>query len=190
MQTLAGDLSITEVRKKRHRALAAGRPAPPAPITAAEPECLRDFTSSFFRRREEMLAPHTLRRYVTEYRLRIDPHLGHLPLEAIDRRVVEEWWALVVAQASSPETAIGAYRVLRLVLEAAVGDGLIATNAAAKLTMPPADPDRVGARRVLNPAQLWTLLDHPTQTLRIETMLRAAAEGGLRRSEICGAPMV
>ncbi len=81
---------------------------------------------------------------------------------------------------------LGAFRVLRLILEAAVGDGLIAMNPAAKLAMPPSDPDRVGARRVLDETGLAALLNHSGQTLRIETMLRAAAEGGRRRSEICG----
>jgi integrase len=47
-------------------------------------------------------------------------------------------------------------------------------------------PDREPRHRVLNEAQLVALLSHPKQTLRIETMLRAAIEGGLRRSEIVG----
>jgi integrase len=60
-------------------------------------------------------------------------------------------------------------------------------NPAARLTLPPHDPDQGGeARRILTTDQLRLLNEKGSKKLRVRTMLRAAAEGGLRRSEICG----
>ncbi len=81
--------------------------------------------------------------------------------------------------------ASGAHRalaVLRLILSDAKRHGLIPLNPALGLRLP--SPE--ARSRVLTEDELVAVLTHPRQTLRIETMLRAAAEGGLRRSEICG----
>ena len=76
---------------------------------------------------------------------------------------------------------------LRGILATAVEWGLIPTNPAARLRLPAMEThEEQAVERVLDEDQLRHLLEVGATGLRVETMLRVAAEGGLRRGEIIG----
>ncbi|MGD9573094.1 MAG: tyrosine-type recombinase/integrase [Dehalococcoidia bacterium] len=177
--------SIREARAERRRLLADGRSAAPSPVAQLEP--LDDFTARYLRARSAVLAPHTINGIETEYRLRVSPALGQMPLQAITREVVETWVAQMVAVASSRRMVIQSVAALRGILAAAVAWDRIPTNPAARLRLPAPDTHRAqAAERVLNEAELQHLFSVGSPSLRVETMLRAAGEGGLRRGELIG----
>jgi len=76
---------------------------------------------------------------------------------------------------------------LRGILAVAVEWGRLPANPAARLRLPPEETHREqAAERVLDEQQLRRLLAEGTRSPRIQTMLRAAGEGGLRRGELIG----
>jgi integrase len=175
--------TLSEARAERRRLLAAGRQ--PAPKPQSDVVTLDAFAAQYLRAKSAVLAPHTIAGTETDYRLRVSPALGQLPLEAINREVVEVWVAEVVSAASSRRMVVQAVAALRAVLGLAVEWGRIPVNPAARLRLPPSEAHREqAAERVLDEQQLGQLLDRGTRLVRVETMLRAAAEGGLRRGEI------
>ena len=103
---------------------------PPAP---SEAETLRAYTGAFLRRSASRLSPHTHRGYNDAYRRQIDPALGRFPVASLTRRQVEDWMAAF----PDARAAVRAHRVLRLILSAAVHDGLIEKNPALGLRLPP-----------------------------------------------------
>jgi integrase len=184
--TFAG--TVREARAERRRLLAAGRPEPatvhrPPP----EPATLDDFAGDYLRARSAVLAPHTIAGTETEYRLRISPVLGQLRLEEITRERVEVWLAGLVKTASSRRMVVQTVAALRGILAVAVEWGRLPGNPAARLRLPPEETHREqAAERVLDEEQLRRLLAEGTRSPRIQTMLRAAGEGGLRRGELIG----
>jgi integrase len=134
-----------------------------------------------------VFSPHATTSIETEYRLRISPALGHLRLDEVTRERVELWLADLVARASSRRMVTQAVATLRMILSTAVSWGRIATNPASRLRLPVPDTHaQQRVERVLTETQLARLLADGPGTLRIATMLRVAAEGGLRRGEIIG----
>jgi integrase len=76
---------------------------------------------------------------------------------------------------------------LRGILAVAVEWGRLPANPAARLRLPPEETHREqAAERVLDEQQFRRLLAEGTRSPRIQTMLRAAGEGGLRRGELIG----
>jgi integrase len=176
-----------EARAERRRLLAAGRPEPVAHRPPVEPATLDEFTGDYLRARSAVLAPHTIAGTETEYRLRISPVLGQLRLEEITRERVEVWLAALVTTASSRRMVVQTVAALRGILAAAVEWGRLPANPAARLRLPAEETHREqAAERVLDEEQLRRLLAAGTRSPRIETMLRAAGEGGLRRGELIG----
>lgn len=184
MLTIHG--TITEARATKRRHQAEGRPtAPVADPHAAE--SLDAFTERYLQAKSGIYAPHTMRSVRTEYARRIAPQLGHLQLSEITRERVELWLAGLIRDASSRRMITHGVATLRMILGTAVAWGRIPANPASRLRLPGPDThkDQV-AERVLTEAQLATLFRDGPGTLRIATLLRAAAEGGLRRGEIIG----
>jgi integrase len=131
--------------------------------------------------------PATIRTTAQAYRLRVSPGLGHLPLGALSRERVEVWLAELLGSGTSRDAAHKAVKALRVVLAAAVEWGRLPANPAARLRLPRPQPgEGRAAERVLDEAELRRLLEVGAPTVRIETMLRAAAEAGLRRGEVIG----
>ena len=183
MLTLAG--TITEARATKRRLQAQGRPA--APNDLRPDETLDEFAGRYLRAKQGVFAPHTTKSIETEYRLRISPSLGHLRLSELTRERVEVWLAELAGRASSRRMVTQAVATLRMILSTAVSWGRITTNPASRLRLPAPDTHtQQRVERVLTESQLACLLDAGPATLRIATMLRAAAEGGLRRGEIIG----
>lgn len=183
MLTIRGTITDARAAKRRHQA--AGRPQ--APITRVADESLDDFAGRYLRAKAGVFSPHTTKSVETEYRLRISPTLGHLRLDEVTRERVEIWLADLIARASSRRMVSQAVATLRMILSTAVSWGRIATNPASRLRLPAPDTHtRQRVERVLTEAQLARLFADGPGTLRIATMLRAAAEAGLRRGEIIG----
>ena len=183
MLTVSG--TITEARAAKRRHQAAGRPQS---LTAhVADETLDAFAGRYLRAKAGVFAPHTTKSIETEYRLRISAVLGHLRLSEITRERVEIWLAELVSRASSRRMVTQAVASLRMILSTAVSWGRIPTNPALRLKLPAPDTERrQSVERVLTEAELTRLLRDGPRTLRVATMLRAAAEAGLRRGEIIG----
>jgi integrase len=183
MLTIHG--TVTEARAVKRRLQAQGRPQ--VPRDEHPDETLDVFAARYLRAKSATFSPHTIKSIETEYRLRIAPTLGPLCLSQITRERVELWLAELVGRASSRRMVTQGVATLRMILSTAVSWGRIATNPAARLRLPaPETQVRQRVERVLTEAQLATLYRDGPGTLRIATMLRAAAEGGLRRGEIIG----
>ena len=183
MLTIRG--TITEARAAKRRHQAAGRPQSP-PERVAD-ETLDAFAGRYLRAKAGVFSPHTTKSVETEYRLRISPTLGHLRLSEVTRERVELWLADLVARASSRRMVTQAVATLRMILSTAVSWGRIITNPASRLRLPAPDTHiQQRVERVLTEEQLQRLFTDGPGNLRIATMLRAAAESGLRRGEIIG----
>ena len=183
MLTLRG--TITEARATKRRLQSQRRLV--APNDGHPDETLDAFAARYLRAKSATFSPHTIKSIETEYRLRIAPSLGHLHLTEVTRERVEIWLADLVRRASSRRMVTQSVASLRMILATAVSWGRIATNPASRLRLPAPEthaPQRVEC--VLTETQLAKLFADGPGTLRIATMLRAAAEAGLRRGEIIG----
>jgi integrase len=184
-RTITHSGPIADARTERRRLLALGRPATP-PEKPAVSQTLREFAASYLSTRELVLAPNTIANIETDFRLRIDPALGHLALDDITRECLEVFLADLVRASSSRRMVVGTVASLRSILGAAVEWRHVRANPALRLRVPAAEHHRQQAvERVLDHDQLQRLLD-ACGTTRIETMLRVAAEAGLRRGEVIG----
>ena len=77
----------------------------------------------------------TLHTYRGQWRRRMSPTFGHLPLAAIDRTVITNWVADLSKQVQAP-TVHRHHALLHQVLDAAVAAGKIPTNPAARTGLP------------------------------------------------------
>jgi integrase len=154
-------------------------------VAPSADETLHQFAALWFRTRVG-LAEATIRNRDEDYRLRIAGALGTLPLRDVTREQVEDWLAGLVAAASSRRMITETVKTLRAMLSTAVEWGRIQSNPAAGLALPAPLPDDQAVERVLDEEGLVRLLTHGAVGARVETMLRAAAEGCLRRGEVIG----
>jgi integrase len=174
--------SITEARAERNRRRGDGRPPAPDPRSGT---LLDAFAGDYFRAKAPTLAPSTVKAREEAYRLRISPTLGGVELASIDRQRVEIWLADTLAT-SSRHATWKAVSALRAILKLAVEWRLLPDNPAARLRLPKRRPaERTSAQRVLDAQQLQLLIA-ATRRARVETMIRVAAEGGLRLGEVIG----
>ncbi len=182
---LPASMPLSRVKRelKRHQADGRPRETPAAEAPAIPPlwkhvdEALRSKTN---------IRAITRDGYVHTYKRHIHERFGAVPVDQIIRKDVEIWAAEMSRSGLAPATVAGIVRVLRMVLNIAVNWDLIAKNPAAGIRLPKPDAKKAAALKVLTPGQVHTLLNHTDNTLRVETMLRAAAQAGLRRSELCG----
>lgn len=181
MVTVEG--AITDARATRRSLQASGRPKA---VVGVEPNTLDEFAAAYFAAKAPVLAPDTIRNRDEDYCSRIAPALGRLLLSEITRERVEVWLAGLVEHASSRRMVVQTVATLRVILATAVEWERVPSNPAARLTMPAADTEREQAvERVLDADQMQRLFA-AAGSLRTETMLRAAAEAGLRRGEVAG----
>lgn len=177
--------TLTETRAERRRLLAAGRPEPPA--EERDGGSLDEFTRRYLQAAAARQAASTIRTTNDAYRLRVSPSLGDLQLEELTRERLEVWVADLVQSGSSRDAVHKAVKALRVILSAAVEWDRLRENPARRLKLPKAAPgEGRAAARVLTEEQLSQLLTAGATSLRIETMLRSAAEVGLRRGEVIG----
>ncbi len=177
--------TLTAARAARRARQAAGRPAPAA-TTPPGPGTLRELARAWLHTRAAVLSPNTIADAEVDYRLRIDPALGHLPLTEVNRRRVEGFVAELVGAGAGPRMLRSAVSTLRRILGAGVEWDLIETNPAARIRLPAANTHAEQAvERVLDRAQLERLVA-AAGSVRAETMIRAMGEAGLRRGELIG----
>jgi integrase len=173
---------VTDARNHRRQLLAAGRPA--LASAAVGEESLDEFAAAYFQAKAPVLAESTIKAREEAYRLRISPRLGRTRLAGVSRQLVELWLAETV-RSSSPHAARKAVAALRAILKLGVEWGRLPDNPAEGLRLPKREGERPAAERVLTAEQLQALLA-ATSRVRVETMLRAAGEAGLRLGEVVG----
>ena len=177
--------TITEARVERRRLLSAGRPTPAAPIVEAG--TLDAFSVAYLQAAAPRQSPATIRTTADAYRRRVSPMLGALTLDELTREKLEVWLAELLKAGVSRDGAHKAVKALRVMLSTAVEWGRLIDNPARRLKLPkPAPGEGRAAHRVLNEYQLARLVTVGTTALRVETMVRVAAEAGLRKGEVIG----
>ena len=176
--------TLTAARAARRARQAAGRPV--APTTPRDPGTLRELARAWLHTRAPVLSPNTIADAEVDYRLRIDPALGHLPLDEVNRRCVEGFVAELVGAGAGPRMLRSAVSTLRRILGAGVEWDLIETNPAARIRLPAANTHAEQAvERVLDRTQLERLVA-AAGSVWAETMIRTLGEAGLRRGELIG----
>ena len=103
------------------------------------------------------LKPSTAARYASIVRVHIEPQWGRWSLGEVRHSDVTAWVGRLVAGGSKPGTVRQIHRVLSMIFEAAVADGRIATNPAAKVRLP--SPVR-GEPRFLTAGEVTDLVRH------------------------------
>lgn len=152
-------------------------------VSAGSSETLHAFATSYLRAKAATLRPATISAYDRAYRTRIAPHLGALRLDELTRERLEAWLADLLKRDPRRRSIEHAVETLCSMLSTAVEWNRISVNPAMRLRMPKKAPAVPAAERVLTFDGLERLYHH-AGSLRTETMLRAAAEAGLRRGEI------
>ena len=176
--------SVADARRERHRRRGAGRPTPAVPVACGT---LDDLIVDYFRARAAVLAPSTVRMREDDVRHRIHAPLGPVVLTALTRETIERWLSDLIRHAPSRRMVVQTLATLRVILAAGCEWGRIATNPAEGIRVPPRQTQHeLPQERVLTEDHVGVLLALGATGLRQETMLRAAAEGGLRRGEVIG----
>ncbi|MEZ5099630.1 MAG: tyrosine-type recombinase/integrase [Thermoleophilia bacterium] len=178
LRTVDGTLPLARRERARLRADAGTIRA----LSTSGGESLHDFARAYLRAKSAVLRPATIEAYDRAYRTRIAPELGGFRLDQLTRELVELWLARLLEADPRRRSIEHAVETLAAMLATAVEWGRLPVNPAARLRVP-TTVDRAAPARVLTREQLERLLGH-AGSLRGETMLRAAAEAGLRRGEI------
>jgi integrase len=127
-------------------------------------------------------SPKTLERYGELARCQIIPHLGDYHLQKLRPEHVQGWHSALLKTGLSPRTVGHAHRLLRLVLNAAVKNGVLTRNVAG-VHRPPKVED--GEIEILSPEQISTVrarLEGHTLLPIVELALAT----GMRRGELLG----
>ena len=133
MVTVAG--SVSDARAERRRLMAAGRPAP---TVEAWQGTLRELAADYLRTRAPILAHATIYTIEESFRLRIDPVLGHLHPDEINRERLEVWLADLTTAATSRRMVTKTVEALRVIMQAGVEWSRIPSNPAMRLRLPTA----------------------------------------------------
>lgn len=120
-------------------------------------------------------------RYERDLRLHLLPAFGDTPLASITPRDVRVWLSTATATGTSASAINRRFRVLRMVLNAAVANEVIARSPCKAVKPPPPPREEV---RFLSAVQVWELAEatHPW----FRTWVYFAAYTGLRWSEMLG----
>jgi integrase len=178
--------TLTEARNERRACQAAAREAVPH----ASQHTVRTWCAHWFSTCSPSWRASTVKGRSNTYRLHVDPYLGDVPLTELTRERVQLWVnelrdALPRDGFDGHRALELAYQVLRAMLNTAVEDDVIASNPVLKAKLPPKPPALRGSRKVIDRDQLARLIA-AASNLREHTLLRCAAEGGLRRGELAG----
>lgn len=123
----------------------------------------------------------TRARLETTMRMQVLPKFGMLPLIKISNAAVRAWVAEMLAAGLSPASARKAVFALRHCLEAAVADGRLMHNPAAKVPLP---SERAKPPRFLSQSEVEALVDAMPEPYR--ALVLVGAFGGLRWGEAAG----
>jgi integrase len=182
---LTVDGNLEDARRARAKAIAEAGTVRAEPLARGD-DTLHGFSIDYFRARAHRLRPGSLEVYERQYRTRIAPTLGSLRLDQLTRQRLEAWLAGLVERDPARRSVEQAVTALSSMLGVAAEWGRLPTNPALKLRLP-ARPGRAasGAERVLDRDQIAAMLA-ACKARRSQTLLRAAAETGMRRGELIG----
>lgn len=127
------------------------------------------------------LKPATVRKYESDTRNNVIPHIGHLRLDEVTTADVASLQSRLRAEGKGPLTITNARRALGTALEAAVEAGLIASNPTRSRVLRQRAPDKV--ERVLNREETGRLLAAARGT-RYEALFVLALTTGMRQGEL------
>ena len=175
------DGSLSDARRARAQAVVASGLAPA--LTRVTPQTLHGFAGEWFRARSLTLRPATLEIHERSYARRIVPQLGALRLDELTRARLDAWLNELLRTDPARRSIEQAIATLRAMLSTALEWDLVDSNPALRLRMPKTRATDRSVERVLTPEQVEKMLAH-AGSARGETMLRAAAEAGLRKGEI------
>lgn len=184
---------LAQVQAGRKRVSATGRTAAAARAALAarldeqeasrvDPTLLRDYLPAWCARVQRSLKPGAWRRYDQDVRINLVPHIGHLRLEELTRGHLAELHATLRTRRPRPMTDTGIHHVhaaLRVALQAAVDDGVVAHNVAATY---PAPRMTHRSKVILDTEQVAQLLDAAEGPMRALFVL--AATVGMRQGEL------
>lgn len=155
---------------------------------------LGEYLDEWLERRVTQLRPSSWRHYRNAIEGYLKPTLGTVPLTALDRRAIEQFYAQLLHSGGrqgrplSPKTVAHAHTVLNGALKDAVLDGLLEVNPAARARRPQRDPRE---NEIDDDLRVWTVeqaalfLDevdyHPQRAL-----WHLALGTGARRGELLG----
>ena len=145
-------------------------------------------------RRERQLRPSTRKSYRQLIRAYLQPHLGDRRLGELDRRLLEDVYANLLAcggvngKPLSPRTVEYVHQLLHTVLQDALLDGLLTDNPARSARPPRHDPDAI---ELDDEPEIWTV-EQATAFLRFvdehpwRALWHLAVGTGARRGELLG----
>jgi integrase len=185
LEALDAGETLTDARRRRRVALAAGPRARPA--GDPRPQTVRDLARAFLRARAPLLAPATVRTLEEGFRDAL-PVIGGVELDRLSRDRAEALVAALLAAGRSPHATRKALAALRPACTFAVERGWLDANPCARVRVPepPRDPGELApVERVLTADELERLYRHAAG-VRDEVVLRLAGDAGLRSGEVRG----
>ncbi|MFL5845305.1 MAG: tyrosine-type recombinase/integrase [Solirubrobacteraceae bacterium] len=167
-----------------------GAGVPTAGAPAAEPEpsgyTIAMFWQSWIADARVRLQRNTVKEYERQFRTRLEPRFGSLPLDALKPRMVSQWRAELVAEGVGPEAIRRAMTLLQAMYSVAIEWGEASANPVSVVRKP-----RQGRRRAVQP-----LAPEAVEKLRAEigrdgdlrsaTLVSVLAYAGLRPGEALG----
>jgi integrase len=148
------------------------------------PEVGRETVAAFADRWRASVAdlkPSTLARLDGTLAAHVLPEWGDVPLAAVANSDVRAWMARLRRDGWSASTVRKAVSGLQRILDAAVADGRLLTNAARNVPLPVEDH---GEQRFLSPTEIADLADGIRD--RYRALVLVACWGGLRWGELAG----
>lgn len=129
----------------------------------------------------DVYKPSAIRGYDHALRLRVLPEIGHVRVNDLTPRDVQEWIDRLVAQGLAPATVDSALTPLRAMYRRAVARGEARSNPTLRIEKPAVRPAR---RQAVTPAQAAAMLDALDAADR--PLWAVAFYAGLRRGELIG----
>lgn len=141
-----------------------------------------DLWPAYLARREGVVAPSTLAKNRTHWRVHVEPAFGSHKVVTLRRSTVETWVAQATRDGVGTPTVEACVRLLSGLLDVAVDDEVVPANPARRVRLPRHLPER---RRFVTEAEVDAVLDaiaEPTDRLLIALL----AGTGLRIGEALG----
>jgi integrase len=124
--------------------------------------------------------PLTRVQYASEIRAHIAPALGHMPLQKLETRHIQQLVSDMCVAGSAPGTVKGVYKILNTAFKDAVAWKLLKANPCQGVKLPREKQDEVAA---LDEEQTQALLDAVKGT-KLAGLVPVALATGLRRGEL------
>jgi integrase len=127
------------------------------------------------------LRPATMAKYGSYLRRHLLPRFGNIPINMIDRRMVQDWVKDEIAAGYAPAMIQGCHALLSSILSEAVAEGLIPQSPCQRVRLPKAT---VEEKRFLDAEEVQRLIQAMPD--RYRALVAVAAWLGLRWQEVAG----